>query len=529
MSRPEVASRLGRRRLAAGAGAVAVLGLAVTAWSSTRLGDYSVMSMGYVDDGRGSGGQAASGHGHGIGGASRGGSASQPGESTSAASAAAPGRSVSVTSLVADPSRPADVRYTLVARQGRVTIRGGRALDGYTLNGTSPGPELHARQGQLVEVTLVNESVVEGTTLHWHGVDVPNASDGVAGVTQDAVPVGGRHVYRFVAEDAGTYWYHSHQMSHEQVERGLLGALVVGPPVHAANGQTADPAKPAADVVALLHVYGGQHTLNGRAGDHRVQAAPGQRVRVRVVNTDMGTAAIWASTAYRVVAVDGREVHRPTDVSARKALVAAGGRLDVELAAPADGSAARLHVGGARSVVVGDGAAAPAVRQPRATLDLLSYGSPRPLGFDASRPDRRFDYVIRRRFGLVDGRPGNYWTINGHLFPDVPMFHVREGDVVRMRIVNRSDEVHPMHLHGHHVVVLERNGVAASGSPWLVDSLDVRPDETYEVAFVADNPGIWSDHCHTLRHATDGLVAHLMYEGVTTPFLVGGTAPNKPE
>ena len=66
-------------------------------------------------------------------------------------------------------------------------------------------------------------------TLHWHGVDVPNAEDGVAGVTQDAVPVGGAHVYRFVAEDAGTYWYHSHQVSHEQVRGGLFGTLVVDP------------------------------------------------------------------------------------------------------------------------------------------------------------------------------------------------------------------------------------------------------------------------------------------------------------
>ena len=110
------------------------------------------------------------------------------------------------------------------------------------------------------------------------------------------------------------------------------------------------------------------------------------------------------------------------------------------------------------------------------------------------------------------------------MFPDVPMFHVREGDVVVMRIVNDSGDVHPMHLHGHHVVVLSRDGVAASGSPWWVDSLDVHPGESYDIAFVADNPGIWSDHCHTLPHAVDGLVAHVMYEGVTTPFTINGDA-----
>ena len=69
-----------------------------------------------------------------------------------------------------------------------------------------------------------------GITLHWHGVDVPNAADGVAGVTQDAVPVGGEHVYRFRARQAGTFWYHSHQVAHEQVARGLFGALVITPP-----------------------------------------------------------------------------------------------------------------------------------------------------------------------------------------------------------------------------------------------------------------------------------------------------------
>ena len=56
-----------------------------------------------------------------------------------------------------------------------------------------------------------------------------------------------------------------------------------------------------------------------------------------------------------------------------------------------------------------------------------------------------------------------------------------------------------------------------------------RHGETYEIAFVADNPGIWMDHCHNLAHAAEGLVAHLMYEGVTTPYRVGGAAGNQPE
>lgn len=499
-----------------GVAVVTALGAGALAWSSTLLGEYSVMDMGGDASGH------APAHAH----AGHGGDAAG-GAGGSAAASGTGGRTgeVSVTSLTADPDRPADVRVELVARQQTIEIPGGHAVDGYTVNGTSPGPEIRARQGDLVEVTFVNESVADGATLHWHGIDVPNAADGVAGITQDAVPVGGRYVYRFEATEAGTYWYHSHQVSHVQVERGLLGAIVIEP------SDAAGPLATDGDVTALLHVYGGQYTLNGRVEDERVAAAPGSTVRVRVINSDQGTASVWSAAPFRVVATDGHDVHEPTDIEGQRLLVPAGGRADVAVQAPAAGEAVRLHVGGARSVVIGDlEAPAPApVHQPAATLDLLAYGAPAALDFDPTTPDQVFDYVIARRFGLIDGRPGNFWTINGRMFPDVPMFHVREGDVVVMHLRNDSGDVHPMHLHGHHVVVLSRDGVAASGSPWIVDSLDLHPGERYDVAFLADNPGIWSDHCHTLPHAVDGLIAHVMYEGVTTPFTINGEAGNRPE
>jgi FtsP/CotA-like multicopper oxidase with cupredoxin domain len=93
-----------------------------------------------------------------------------------------------------------------------------------------------------------------------------------------------------------------------------------------------------------------------------------------------------------------------------------------------------------------------------------------------------------------------------------------------MTISNSSGDVHPMHLHGHHAVVLSRNGVKATGSPWWVDTLNVADDETYEIAFLADNPGVWMDHCHNLDHAVQGLIAHLAYFGVHEPYTVGESA-----
>ena len=177
--------------------------------------------------------------------------------------------------------------------------------------------------------------------------------------------------------------------------------------------------------------------------------------------------------------------------------------------------------------------APPPPPQPSKDLDLLAYGAPltdpAELGFDPAKAVRRFDYVVGRVPGFVKGRPGMWWSINGHLYPDVPMYVVRRGEVIRMRIENRSGEVHPMHLHGHRALVVSRGGVAATGSPWWVDSLNVRDKETFEIAFVADNPGIWMDHCHNLQHAAEGMVAHLMYEGVDTPYRIGGDSDNQPE
>jgi FtsP/CotA-like multicopper oxidase with cupredoxin domain len=474
----------------------AVVGPLVWFWQDSLLPDaYSVMDMGYADDGHAAPSMDHRGH-------------------------AMAGRSV--TPLTVDPSRPADVAVTLTARKQRFSLPSGRTVNGFTLNGQSPGPVIHATAGQLVQVRLVNESVPDGITLHWHGVNVPNAEDGVAGVTQDAVGVGQEFTYRFVAEQVGTFWYHSHQMSHEQVARGLLGALVVTPKEQATD---------VVDVVALMHLYNGFRTVNGREGDVPVEVQPGKRARVRMINTENGEMSAWVAGApFRLVAVDGTDLNGPTPVRDTAVLVAAGGRADLEVTMPQDGRPVRVDLGGSVAVVLGSTSYdVPKGSRPTTTLDLLSYGTKAPLAFDPNTPDRQYRYDIGRRPGFVDGRPGLWWTINGRLFPDVPSFVVAEGDVVRMRISNNSGDVHPMHLHGHHAVVLSRNGVPSTGSPWWVDSLTVANGDSYEIAFVADNPGIWMDHCHNLPHAAQGLVAHLMYEGIATPFVMGGEAGNEPE
>ena len=493
---PRTATRRRLRVLLPILATVALLAPLAYLWQDSLVPrEFSVHDMGTADYGGGPAGGHGAGHGSGTG-------------------------AVSLDTLIADPKRPADVSVDFVTEAATLDI-GGRAVPGFTVNGSSPGPTITATVGDLVEVRLRNASVPEGVALHWHGVDVPNAMDGVAGVTQDAVAVGGTFTYRFVVDRVGTYWYHSHQLSHEQVVRGLLGALVV------------QPKKPATspEVVALAHTYAGVKTLNGKAGDLRVPAKPGQPVRLRVINTDNGPIEVWPSGQYRALAIDGTDVHEPGLVGDRSVTLTAGGRVDLGMVMPADGAPLRVQVSKGTAVILGDGDL-PLPPQPADALNLLAYGTPVPggVGFDPDQPDRTFDYRIGRRPGFVRGIPGLWWSINGKTFPNTPMFMVSEGDVVRVHISDRSGGVHPMHLHGHHALVLARNGEPATGSPWWVDSLNVRDGESYDLAFVADNPGVWMDHCHNLEHAADGMLAHLMYEGVTSPYAIGhGSTPNHPE
>jgi FtsP/CotA-like multicopper oxidase with cupredoxin domain len=476
-----------RRLLIASVAALVVLGPLAWFWQDSLVpGAYSVADMGYADYGGGprpAGGMEGMHHG------------------------------TSVTDLVTDADRKADVTVDLVAREERFELASGRAVQGFTFNDTSPGPQITARVGQLVEVHVRNASVRDGITIHWHGVDVPNGEDGVAGVTQDAIAEGKEFTYRFVADQVGTYWYHSHQVSNTQVRRGLFGALVVLPAED--DGRL--------DVPAVAHTYSGVRTVNGDEGTTHVDAEAGQLARVRVVNTDNGTLRVWAGSAYRVLAVDGYDVNEPGPVEGKGVDLPAGGRVDLEVTAPA-----RVQVGSATAVAVGTLPDAKAPPAPSDELDLLSYGSPAALPFDPAAADRHFGYSIGRKPGFIDGRPGYWWSVNGHLFPDVPMYTVEEGDVVVFRIESHNG-THPMHLHGHHAVVLSRNGTKATGSPWWIDSLDVHKGETFEIAFLADNPGIWLDHCHQLKHASQGLLAHLMYAGVTTPFKLGDDSGNDPE
>jgi FtsP/CotA-like multicopper oxidase with cupredoxin domain len=431
-------------------------------------------------------------------------------------------QAVSVTAL-RGPDSPAAggrvQRQTLTARTATVQLTSGHEVDAWTYNGELPGPAITATEGDLIEVTLRNADIDDGVTLHWHGYDIPCGDDGAPGVTQDAVMPGQEFVYRFRADQVGTYWYHTHQVSHRGVRLGLYGALVVTP-------RENPPGSPDdVDLTLPVHTFSGTTVIGGSDEILEHSAKPGTRARLRLINTDSDPRRFaLAGTTFRLAAVDGRDLNEPGELSRVGLRLPAGGRYDLIFVMPGNPVALVVdndHDGGVR-IYPGNAANAADVGEDIAAwpeLDLLDYGMPTSVQFDGdSQFDRHFTLVLDRGVAMVDGTPTYAHTVNGRGHPSIPEQLVAEGDLVRFTVVNRSLETHPWHLHGHPVLVLSSDGQPSSGSPLWVDTFDVRPGEVWEVAFRADNPGLWMNHCHNLPHAEQGMMLQLSYAGVTTPF-----------
>jgi FtsP/CotA-like multicopper oxidase with cupredoxin domain len=469
---------------------LAVAAFVGKAWYDSRLpGTYNVMDYGTLDFGGG----APVAHDHSHGG-------------------------TSVRDLGGPVGAP-DVRVELTAKKAEIRLDSGKTVDALTFNGQVPGPEIRVKQHDLVEVTLLNEDIDRGVAIHWHGVDLPNREDGVAGVTQDAVLPGERYTYRFRADQLGTFWYHSHQDSATQVARGLYGVFVIERPKGGA----------AVDLSIPLHTFGTKRVFGTSDGLARRPVAAGRQVRLRLVNTDDSPRDFYLrGVSFRVLAVDGADLRQPEPIEAVTLTLGAGGRYDLGFTMPS--SAVTLgELGTKAGIVFGPPAAleSPPV-EPTKEFDPGDYGGGWTNYAPLDRFDRHFTIEIGRKIGFLNGKPGRHWALNGKLFPDVPMPVVRKGEFIKITFINHSGALHPMHLHGHHVAVIAKNGHPVR-TPWTVDILNVGAGERYDVVFSANNTGIWMLHCHNLPHAAAGLVTHLTYDGVTTPFRVGGHAHNHPE
>ncbi|MCA0871413.1 multicopper oxidase family protein [Seohaeicola saemankumensis] len=399
-------------------------------------------------------------------------------------------------------------------------------------DGTTPGTLIRVKQGETVRRRFVN-NLPEASSVHWHGLRLENAMDGVAGLTQEAVPPGESFDYAFNAKDAGTFWYHAHTNSVEQVARGLYGPLIVDEPEApdvdsdevlilddwAMNPETAqlDPDFTSRHDRSHAGRRGNYVTTNGEPYAER-RAARNQRIRLRLINAanarifQLGLDGLegW------IMALDGMPLAQPEPV-AKVFLLAPGQRMDlfVDVTAQSGKTAHLFRVDDDEALsqvafAVGDEAGSRRVPPPplpeNPDMDVPGYEQA-PL-FDLHMEGGAMGGLQSALFNgkrmsfrqLVD--VNQFWSFNGTVgLTDAPLAAVVSGRTARVKIRNDTAFPHAMHLHGMHMREVLKDG----GLGPLRDTVLLFGDDTREFAFVAGKPGKWIFHCHMLGHTASGM------------------------
>ncbi|MCO4759871.1 MAG: multicopper oxidase family protein [Myxococcales bacterium] len=399
----------------------------------------------------------------------------------------------------------------------------------FLYNGQFPGPTLRARVGDKVIVHFKNE-IPQKTTVHWHGLRISDQMDGSPRI-QKPVETGGTFTYEFVVPDAGTYWYHPHVRAHEQVERGLYGAIIVE---EAENiGFTRDRMLVMDDIYLTKEGFGSftawphPTTMHGRSGNvmllngERTPVAPAQAKkgdveRWRLVNTANARTMVVdviGPAFVRVIGTDGGLLAKPYDLDNKKIVLPVGTRYDLEVAYYDKGTMQlRAHV---PSAAPGGGVRYKPMLMQTVEIaddpkfkDLKTPVIPQPESL-GSRP---IDETVQMVFTAVEdpkSPAGVSWLINGKANAMAPVFTFKEGATVIMELENKAGPEHPFHLHGQFFEVLTVNGQNAN-LPGLKDTVLVPGQAKVRIKAYFDNPGQWMAHCHILEHAELGMMSEIV-------------------
>jgi len=452
------------------------------------------------------------------------------------------------SSLVMGEETKSVKEFHFSASAAKINLGAGPEFMAWTYNGQVPGPEIRVKEGEIIRVVLKNY-LSEGTTIHWHGIPIVNAMDGVPGVTQQSVKPGETLVYEFEARPAGTFIYHSHVGY--QLDPGLYGPLIIEPArpeesydreyslvledwvMKDGGGVARTRRRPpmgrgmmggmmrgrmgldSPGGSLLEPVYDG-YAVNGRIypAIKPLAVKKGDRVKLRLMNVSSATIYYLQLAGHRltITQADGNPI-QPIETDVMR--IGMGERYDVMFTADNPG----YWLLAASEEGFGEGQLQVPVRyegirqkepnlpdfNPR--LRMATYAN-----FQSLNPVENGG-AVRPRFYeqiLSGGMHSSFWSINNQLYPDADPLVVRKGETVRLGYLNRSMMPHPMHLHGHFFRVVNP---ALLQNRWIQkDTLIVEPMQRVDVEFTADNPGRWFHHCHNLYHMEAGMANVVVYQ-----------------
>lgn len=399
----------------------------------------------------------------------------------------------------------------------------GKTTPVWTYNGLLPGPQLKLNVGDRLIVHFTNK-LEDETTIHWHGLRVPNAMDGAPGFTQDPIPPGGTFTYDFIVPDAGTFWYHPHSDSAAQVGYGLYGALVVNDP--------ADPAVFGDELVLMLSdmsinddgsfqapTSGGSFgDLFGREGNvllvngkvmPTLQMRQGKQQRWRVINA---TRARYFSLRYNrapMIRLGGDNGLMARSESIDQLVLTPGERADYVFTPP--------DAPGTEDVFkwypVDRGYGTTYLRVSEPIMNMVTVDLPAVTPETIPTELRTIEPIditgaAEQEINMTIDLSGNDVVVMG--FNDLPHEHAvpivaHVGETQVWHVKNGTDFSHPFHVHGFFFQVLDENRV-----PEWKDTVDVPHHTELKLAVrFDDRPGMWMYHCHILDHAEVGMMGHL--------------------
>lgn len=399
---------------------------------------------------------------------------------------------------------------------------------------------LRTPRGQPFRADLAN-TVTEHTTIHWHGIRVPNAMDGVPYMTQPPVMPGESFAYEFSPPDAGTFFFHPHCNTVAQLGRGLAGALIV-------EDEAEQGLFPADHVVAIKDwrlkddgsfdvfstdkgaaragTFGNVKTVNGRPAA-KLEAPANGWVRLRALNLDVSRIVVLALDGAEafLIATDGNTLEPPIPLKTWR--LGPAMRADIAFRMPSR-SVRLQNVWGAKPELLAEISVVESA--------LPGIGSMPPLA-PSRVPEPDLKNAERVTFDLTAGHVSpeleawlkensnlgldalclpqrTFWAINGKSWPGEapglmppPLAELKLGQSYIFELFNGTPHQHPIHLHGHTFRVLRSSkGEIASH---LADNVLIAPKERVEIGFIADNPGEWMIHCHIVEHQETGMMGYV--------------------
>lgn len=447
---------------------------------------------------------------------------------------------------VSDVSDPKDVHLSLIAQEGLHSLPafGGTKLPLWTFGDTF-APVYRMRLGDRLVAHFENNLPRDGehSSIHWHGLRLPNDQDGVPYISQPPVQPGEGWSYAFTPPDAGTFFFHTHCNTVEQLGRGLAGVLIV-------DGDEIEPFD--ADETLVLKdwrigedgnfmpfftsqgankrgSFGTIRTCNG-ATNPEIRIPAAGDVRLRILNVDNARVMMLGITGAEafVIAVDGIACP-PFPLNTW--LAGPAMRFDVMIRAPKSGEHAQLVDYFAPKPIplatfTGEGLNRRTGRvEPRAlrkgripepdlanAKDLKFEFSAAAGGQGIAAPKDAYEALMMDELCVA---VESNWSINKTVWPGrdhtnipPPLAELKLGNTYQFELHNNSSVHHPIHIHGHTFKVLKSNKrkrLPAHHS----DTVLLGPKERVTVAFVADNPGDWMFHCHLIEHQESGMMAYV--------------------